>query len=107
MTILLLLLSLLAGGAAHLGAVGATANQSRLAATTVSTTVPGPAATTADFNTNNQPRLAATTASANIRNQRGPATTSAGRNFTAHPRGAACDSQVIFRICGETGGLYD
>ena len=107
MTIPLLLRILMAGGSVHRSAVVATVNQSRLAATTVSTTVPGLAATTADFNTNNQPRRATTTASANTTNHRRPATTSAGRNFTAEPRGSACDSRAILRLCGDMGGLYD
>jgi hypothetical protein len=92
MTILLLIF-LVARGAAAGAAAGGVGNRT------------GPAATTADLDAANQATPVATTTGANT-NLR-PALTNAGRKLTAQPRPAASDFQVVLRICGEMGGLYD
>jgi hypothetical protein len=66
---------------------------------------PGQTATTAGLDAANQATPVATTIGANISLR--PALTSAGRNLTAEKTPAACDFQMVLRIRGEMGGLYD
>jgi hypothetical protein len=65
---------------------------------------PGSAATTADLDADQATPVATTIgANTNLR----PALTSAGRKLTAKQKPAVCDFQLVVRIRGEMGGLYD
>jgi len=66
----------------------------------------GTAATTTDPSATNQATPVTTTTGTNT-NRLWPAPTSAGHSLTAQPEPAACDFQVVPRICGEIGGVYD